>query len=161
MFPNAYAWFILASALDVMLTWVVLFAGGRELNRLADTIIGRFDLAGIVAFKFTLVLLIIAICELVARTRHQLGRSLAVCAVLVTASAPAVATLQLSKPQARARLARLREGDQAVFLEPVHNEFKSVKSGVELMTSYRPTMLNPESTNSVSPVTPLDRSLTR
>ena len=36
LYENHYTWFVLVSALDIMLTWLVLHAGGREANAIAD-----------------------------------------------------------------------------------------------------------------------------
>src|SRR3954471_5890061 len=53
MFPEAYTWFVFVSAMDLLLTWVILhYDGGREANALANAILQRFDLLGLVAYKF-------------------------------------------------------------------------------------------------------------
>src|SRR4051812_31621452 len=84
LYPNEYAWLIFVSALDVMLTWVILYTGGYETNVLADAVVGRFGLPGLVGFKFALVLLVIVICEAVGRRRPVTGRRLAVAAIAIT-----------------------------------------------------------------------------
>lgn len=38
-FQNEYVWFVFFSAMDVMLTWVILWRGGREVNPIADRVI--------------------------------------------------------------------------------------------------------------------------
>ena len=68
-YPQAYVWFIFVSALDLMMTWVVLYFGGREVNVLADYILDRWALPGMVVYKFTLVVLVIFICEVVGHYR--------------------------------------------------------------------------------------------
>ncbi len=83
-YPQAYVWFIFVSALDVMMTWVVLYFGGREVNALADYILQRWALTGMVVYKFALVVFVIFICEIVGHYRHSLGRKLAVFAVFIT-----------------------------------------------------------------------------
>ena len=83
-YPQAYVWFIFVSALDLMMTWVVLYFGGREVNALADFILQRWQLAGMVVYKFALVVFVICICEIVGHFRSKLGRRLAWFGVLIT-----------------------------------------------------------------------------
>ena len=85
LYPNAYTWFVLLGALDIMLTWVVLHMGGREVNVLADWIIRRWALPGMVVFKFVLVMVVVIICEIVGRHSARAGRRLAKLAVIITA----------------------------------------------------------------------------
>lgn len=84
LYENHYTWFVFVSALDVMLTWVILHAGGREANHLAAAVLERFGLEGLVVFKFALVILVIAICEIVGRRNLATGRRLAAWAVALT-----------------------------------------------------------------------------
>ena len=84
LYPTQYTWFIFVSAMDIMMTWIVLYSGGREVNRVAEVILHRFDLAGLVIFKFAMVILIILICEAVGRRRPAAGRKLATAAIAVT-----------------------------------------------------------------------------
>ena len=83
-YPQAYVWFIFASALDLMMTWVVLYFGGREVNVLADYILDRWALPGMVVYKFALVVFVIFICEVVGQYRPRLGRRLSIFAVVIT-----------------------------------------------------------------------------
>ncbi len=83
-YPQAYVWFVFVSALDLMMTWVVLYFGGREVNVLADYILDRWALTGMVVYKFALVVLVIFICEIVGHYRPRLGRRLSIFAVLIT-----------------------------------------------------------------------------
>ena len=84
LYENHYTWFVLVSALDLMLTWVVLQAGGREANALAATILTNYGLEGMVIFKFALVVLVIVLCEIVGRRNRDAGRKLASWAVALT-----------------------------------------------------------------------------
>jgi hypothetical protein len=84
LYENHYTWFVFVSALDIMLTWVILHAGGREANQLAASVLERFGLEGLVVFKFALVILVIAICEVVGRKNFATGRRLASWAVALT-----------------------------------------------------------------------------
>ena len=83
-YPQAYVWFIFVSAMDVMMTWVVLYFGGREVNVLADYILDRWALPGMVVYKFALVVFVIFICEVVGQYRPRLGRRLSIFAVVIT-----------------------------------------------------------------------------
>lgn len=83
-YPQAYVWFIFVSAMDLMMTWVVLYFGGREVNVLADYILDRWALPGMVVYKFALVVFVIFICEIVGQYRPRLGRRLSIFAVVIT-----------------------------------------------------------------------------
>ena len=85
-YPNHYAWFVLASALDLMLTWAVLWLGGSEVNPLAAAVLGSSGFAGMIVFKFSIVALVVAICEVVGRSRWTTGRRLSIAAVVISAS---------------------------------------------------------------------------
>jgi hypothetical protein len=84
LFPDGYVWFVFFSALDIMLTWVVLHVGGREANVLADRIIWRFGLPGLVAYKFALVVVVILICETVGRRNRETARKLLSVGIMLT-----------------------------------------------------------------------------
>jgi hypothetical protein len=84
LYPNTYLWLVLASSLDIMLTWVVLHLGGYEANGLAAVALANHGLPGLVAFKFAFVTLVIVICETVGRRHPSAGRKLAVAAVAIT-----------------------------------------------------------------------------
>lgn len=94
-YPQAYVWFIFVSALDLMLTWVVLYFGGREVNLLADFILERWTLTGMVIYKFVLVVFVIFICEIVGHYRAKAGRNLARFAVAITLLPVIVAFIHL------------------------------------------------------------------
>ena len=95
LYPNVYVWYVLLASLDVMLTCAVLWAGGRELNTLADRVIDRWGLPGLVTFKFLLVLFVVGICEVVGRRNDRTGRRLAEWAVAITAIPVVLSLLQL------------------------------------------------------------------
>ena len=96
LYPNQYTWLIFVSALDVMLTWVVLCVGGRETNVLAEAVVHRFGLPGLVGFKFALVLLVIVLCEWVGRRSLVAGRRLALASIAITCLPVAISFLLLS-----------------------------------------------------------------
>ena len=83
--PNLYVWFVFVSAMDIMLTWIILFLGGDEVNPIAAAVIERWDLPGAIAFKFGLMMFVIAVCELVATQRPRMSRQLARLAVVASA----------------------------------------------------------------------------
>lgn len=91
-YQNTYVWLLLAASLDIMLTWIVLFLGGEEVNWLADRVIKAHGLRGMIAFKFCLVVFVILMCEFIGRLRDHTGRRLAVWAVVVN-SLPVVWTI--------------------------------------------------------------------
>lgn len=76
LFPNAYAWLMLFSAMDIMLTWVILNRGGHEVNALANYVIMRFGPNGMIIYKFALVLFFVVLCEFIGRLRIDSGRLL-------------------------------------------------------------------------------------
>ena len=106
-YPNAYVWFVFLAALDIMLTYLilhpVLFARdatmtesrGTEANALARWFIERWDVAGMVAFKFVLVVVVVVLCEVIGRHRDATGRRLAEWAVALTVIPVLVALVQM------------------------------------------------------------------
>ena len=94
-YPNAYVWFVFVSALDLMLTWVILHLGGREVNWIADAVIYTHDLWGLVGFKFAIVALVVILCEEVGRRNDRSGRPLARWAIAIAALPVVVSTTQL------------------------------------------------------------------
>lgn len=88
--PNHYAWFVFLSALDVMLTWVLILLGGIEVNPIADAVLQHGGLASLTAFKFAIVMLVIVICEWATRSQPRTGFRLAEWAVAITAIPVAV-----------------------------------------------------------------------
>ncbi|MFQ5805679.1 MAG: hypothetical protein ACE5I3_04430 [Phycisphaerae bacterium] len=106
-YPNAYVWFIFLAALDVMLTYLILHpvlffrdpdmteSRGTEVNALADWIIERWDVPGVVVFKFTLVVLVVILCEIIGRHKDETGRRIAEWAVAITAIPVIIALIQM------------------------------------------------------------------
>jgi len=107
LYPNIYVWYVFLASLDVMLTFLILSdlfseidvyaePRGSELNPLADWITQVAGLPGVIAFKFALVILVVCICEVVGRRRHETGRRLAKWAVAISAIPVVVALLQMA-----------------------------------------------------------------
>jgi hypothetical protein len=90
--PWAYLTFITISALDIIMTWLILAQGGIELNPIAALVIETWGLSGTVAFKFSLALFVIVVCEEVGRHRKWEGFTLALLAIAVS-SVPVVYSL--------------------------------------------------------------------
>ena len=99
LYPNRYAWFILTSTLDILLTHAILHHfsdfGGRELNTIADWVIRRFDIWGAITLKFLTVLVVITACEIVGRRSPRAGSRLASTVLVLSLIPLAVALWQL------------------------------------------------------------------
>ncbi len=69
-------WLLVLSAADIFLTHALLRQGQRfyESNPLADWFFQRYNIAGLVAYKFLIISVVIIICEFVERRRPGLGR---------------------------------------------------------------------------------------
>jgi len=108
-YPNAYTWFVFVATLDIILTYLilnpVLFARdaeftesrGQETNALADYVFQRWDVSGMVIFKFALVVVVIVLCEIIGRYREATGRRLAEWAVAITCIPVLVALIQIGR----------------------------------------------------------------
>ena len=84
-YQEGYVWFLLFSSVDIILTWHILRKGGLEVNPLARVVIEHWDLAGAIAFKFSLVLFVVVACEIVGRHEDRLGKRLTVVAIAASA----------------------------------------------------------------------------
>lgn len=82
-YPNAYAWLLLLSSMDIMLTWVILLFGGSEVNPVARKVIDHFSLTGMIIYKFALIVFFITICEVVGTLRDSTGWMLSRVSVLI------------------------------------------------------------------------------
>lgn len=77
-YPNEYVWLVFVSAMDLIMTWIILVHhGGYESNPIADFMIIRFGSTGLILFKFAIVMFVIIICEIVGRHSEGRGRWLA------------------------------------------------------------------------------------
>jgi hypothetical protein len=95
LYPKLYVWYVFISTMDLILTWIILHIGGSEENFLADWVIARFDLPGVVVFKYGLVLMVISICEIIGRNSYRRGKHLGEWAVGLTFIPVVVAVYQL------------------------------------------------------------------
>jgi hypothetical protein len=100
LYPNHYCWFLLLSALDIMLTHKILnefrHMGGRELNTFADFLIARAGLWGAIGLKCASVVVVVAILEFVGRRRPTLGRTLMNCVLAMAIVPVSFALVQLA-----------------------------------------------------------------
>ncbi|MBC7773374.1 MAG: hypothetical protein H7210_12835 [Pyrinomonadaceae bacterium] len=84
-YPDRYAWYVLASTLDIMTTVLVLtHLGFREANSFAQKSIDYFGTWGLIGLKFVSVIIVVAICEFVGRRREDLGRRVATLAIIAS-----------------------------------------------------------------------------
>lgn len=93
-YVHSHAWLLLFSALDVIMTWIILNDGGREVNPIADAVIDAYGLDGMIVYKFVLIAFFIVICEAVGTLRDSAGRSLSRVSVAI-AMVPVVWSLIL------------------------------------------------------------------
>ena len=93
-YQNSYALFVFVSCLDIILTWVILYRGGEEVNPVAQLVIDAWGLPGAIIFKLSLMLFVIIACEIVGRKSDLKGRVLALVAILIS-SFPVVWSLTL------------------------------------------------------------------
>lgn len=85
LYPDRYAWYVLASALDVMVTITVLVhLGAREVNTFAQWSIEQFGNWGLIGLKFLSVIVVVLICEYIGRRRRRLGAALATAAIFLS-----------------------------------------------------------------------------
>jgi hypothetical protein len=101
LYPNHYAWFVLFSTMDILLTHKILgsarFQGvsdavfgeegafnGRELNSIADWVIQQFGLWGAIGLKFATATFAILVCEYVGTKRPKTGRRVVLLVVVLS-----------------------------------------------------------------------------
>lgn len=86
--------------MDLMMTWIILHFGGREVNGVAKAILDRHGLVGMVIFKFALVTFVVCLCEWIGRHNDRLGRRVAFFAVAATCFPVVLAAALLISHQA-------------------------------------------------------------
>lgn len=94
-YPEHYCWFILAGALDVIFTWVVLHFGGIEVNPIANGAMEIGGVWGLIVLKFTMAAIVIAVCEVLSQRHLAHGRRLAVFSVAISFVPPTYAAAQI------------------------------------------------------------------
>ena len=84
-YPDAYVWLVFVSAMDLMLTWGIVFElGGVEANPLARAILDAAGFPGMILFKFGVMVAVIGVCEFIARHAPSTARKLAFVAVAIS-----------------------------------------------------------------------------
>lgn len=96
LYPAIYPWVVLLAVLDIVLTWTVLRLGGWEVNGIAARVIDRWDVWGMIALKFAVIVLVLMICEYVGRRRPGMGLAVAVMAGVLNTVPVVAATGQLA-----------------------------------------------------------------
>lgn len=85
-YQNAYVWLVFVSALDIILTWLVLYVWqGHEVNPMASAIIETWGFGWAILFKFGMMLFAVIACEVIGRRNDRAGRRLAIAAVIINA----------------------------------------------------------------------------
>lgn len=96
---------LVASTLDLMVTWMILCRGGDEINPLAAVVWNSWSqwgdnpqagLTGLSLYKFGIVTLVVILCEWVGRRKKKVGLRLSRFAVLLTLLVVLFAALQLA-----------------------------------------------------------------
>ncbi len=96
LYPSHYAWYVLASSLDIILTYTIIYRlGGREVNAVAARLVERFEHWGLIGLKFATVIVVVATCEAVGRRRLVLGRRLVIAAIVLSAMPVGVGLVQI------------------------------------------------------------------
>lgn len=95
-YPDLYAWYILASSLDIMMTYLIVWKfGGREVNGIAQQFIDLLGHWGLILLKFSTVILVVLICEVIAKRSDKAGKMLATAAIVISAMPVGLAILQI------------------------------------------------------------------
>jgi hypothetical protein len=96
LYPDRYAWYVLASALDIMVTITVLVhLGAREVNTFAQWSIEHFGTWGLIGLKFFSVIIVVLICEHIGRRKPRVGAGLATAAIFLSLMPVAAAMAQV------------------------------------------------------------------
>ena len=93
LFPSEYVWLVFVSTMDIIFTWIIISRyEGHEANPLADFYIRTYGSAGLIFFKFCIVILVVGICEIVGRQQEHTGRRLARASVAIS-SVPMIVSI--------------------------------------------------------------------
>ncbi len=91
-----YPWYILLASLDIILTWVVLTMGGKEVNGVAQWALGLGGLSGMIALKFATVTVVVVICETIGLRNERAGRRMAQWSVALSTVPIIVAIVEIT-----------------------------------------------------------------
>jgi len=95
LYQTQYVWFVFLSTLDLLFTWTILHAGGRELNFIADAVIQHGGKLGLIGYKMGWVVLIILMIETIGRKKPHVGKRVAEWAVAITSIPVAIGGILL------------------------------------------------------------------
>src|SRR5687768_13798182 len=95
LYENIYMWLIFLAAMDCIMTWMILQFGGHEVNQIANAVLERWDMKGMVFYKFILIGFVIFCCEAVGRRRMRTGWRLATFSVVASCVPVSAAFAQL------------------------------------------------------------------
>ncbi len=84
LYPDLYTWYVFVSSIDILFTWLILTAGGHEVNALAAWVVRTHNVPGLVVFKFGTVVFVVLVCETIGRRKYQAGVKLARWAVVIS-----------------------------------------------------------------------------
>ncbi|MEX2217469.1 MAG: DUF5658 family protein [Phycisphaerales bacterium] len=97
LYGRFYTWYLLAGTLDILVTHFILSQlGGWEVNVLAARLIERYGVWGLVALKYSTVVVVVLVCEYVGRRRPRVGRGLAAAAIVISALPVGLGLLQVA-----------------------------------------------------------------
>ena len=104
LYENEISWFVLASAMDVFVTFIILRLSGQGLTRLnmiesnpvAQWVIRHSGMPGMVAFKFVMVAIVVTAAELVGRKHFRIGRLLLLAGTTVVGGVAVYSLILLS-----------------------------------------------------------------
>lgn len=85
LYQQRYVWFVFLSVMDVMMTWIILSAGGRELNWIANAVIEFGGKVWLIGYKMAIVVLVIMLIETIGRMKPTTGSQVATAAIAITA----------------------------------------------------------------------------
>ena len=78
------SWFVLVNVLDIVLTFLLIRRSGFvEANPIARFFINHWGLKGMIGFKLSMVLLVVAITQIVAYRRPQVARAVLIFGTIV------------------------------------------------------------------------------
>jgi Domain of unknown function (DUF5658) len=83
LYPRTYVWLVFLAAMDIMMTTIIVFCGGREVNGVANWVLGHFDVTGLVFYKFAVLAFFLGVCEILGRRNRIAGRRLAGAAIAI------------------------------------------------------------------------------
>jgi len=92
--PAAYLSYIAVSALDGICTGMILLLGGAEANPIAAAVLVNHGFTGMLLFKFTIVSLVIVICEQIMRHRPKAAKRVMRLAVTATSVPVVIAVVE-------------------------------------------------------------------